>query len=80
MKQIKAYLKDWNYIRILKLVLGLSILISYHYNNENLFLMIGTVLSIQAIFNLSCPGGSCNVSTDKDTKQIVKTEKYEPKN
>lgn len=40
--------------------------------------MIGTILSVQAVFNLSCPGGSCNVSTNKDMKQIIKTEKYEP--
>ena len=79
MKRIKAYLKNWNLIRLFKLILGISILISYHYNNENLFLVIGTILSAQAVFNLSCPGGNCNVSTNKDMKQIIKTEKYEQK-
>ena len=80
MKRIKKYIKNWNLIRSFKLILGISILISYYYNNENLFLVIGTILSVQAVFNLSCPGRSCSVSTDKEQKQIIETEKYEPKN
>ena len=38
------------------------------------------MLGIQAIFNISCPGGSCNTNTNKNTNPIVETEKYEPKN
>ena len=80
MKQIKAYLKKWNPIRIFKLIFAVILFISYYYNHENFFLIFGIILASQAVFNLSCPGGSCKVSTDKGTKQIVGTEKYEPKN
>ena len=38
------------------------------------------MLGIQAVFNIGCPGGSCNTSIDKNSKPIVKTEEYEPKN
>ena len=80
MKQIKNYFKSWDASRILKLVLSAALLISYYYNKENFFLFIGLMLGVQALFNISCPGGSCSTSTDKNTKQIVKTDKYEPKN
>ena len=37
------------------------------------------MLGLQAVFNIGCPGGSCSTSNDKNSKTIVKTEKYEPK-
>ncbi len=80
MRQIKNYFKSWDVSRILKMFLSVALLISYFYNKENFFLFIGLMLGIQAIFNISCPGGSCNTTTNKNTKPIVETEKYEPKN
>ena len=80
MRQIKNYFKSWDASRIFKMVLSVALLISYFYNKENFFLFIGLMLSVQAIFNISCPGGSCNTTTNKNNKPIVETEKYEPKN
>ena len=79
MKLIKTYLLEWNLIRIIKLIFAVILFISYYYNRENFFMIFGIILASQAVFNLSCPGGSCKVSTEKGTKQIVETEKYEPK-
>ena len=80
MKQIKKLFKNWDASRVLKAILSGALLISYYYNRENFFLFFGLMLGVQAVFNIGCPGGSCSTSIGKDSKPIVKTEKYEPKN
>jgi hypothetical protein len=78
MKQIKDYFKAWDIARIIRIVLAGALLIAYYYNRESLFLFAGIVLSVQAVFNISCPGGSCSTGVDKNTKPIVDVKKYEP--
>ena len=80
MKQIKKLFKNWDASRIFKMVLSAALLISYYYNRENFFLFMAIMFGIQAVFNIGCPGGSCSTSIDKNSKTIVKTEKYEAKN
>ena len=78
MEQIKNYFKEWGISRIVKMTLGISLFIAYYYNRETFFLFVGAMLTLQAVFNMSCPGGSCNTATDKDSKTIVNVKKYEP--
>ena len=79
MEQIKKYFKAWSASRIIRLVLGGSLGIAYYYNRESLFLFVGIVLTVQAVFNISCPGGSCGTNYSKDVKPLIKVDKYEPK-
>ena len=78
MKQIKDYFKSWDVARIIRIALGVALFIAYYYNRETLFLFAGVVLSVQAVFNISCPGGSCSTGVDKNTKPIVDVKKHEP--
>lgn len=79
MKLIKKYFSDWNLARIIRIVLAIFLGISYYNNRESIYLFGTLVLSIQAIFNISCPGGSCSTNYAKTDSQVIKTEKYEPK-
>jgi hypothetical protein len=78
MKPIKTYFKGWDAARILRMVLGTCLLAAYYYQKETLFLFAGVMLSMQAVFNLSCMGGSCSTPASNDTKPVMKFKKYEP--
>lgn len=79
MKLIKKYFSDWNIARTIRIALAIFLGISYYYNRESIYLFGTLVLSIQAIFNISCPGGSCATNYNKTNSPVIKTEKYEPK-
>jgi len=79
MKLIKDYFKSWEIARIIRAIFGVLLLIAYYFDRQQLFLFVGIMLSIQAIFNISCPGGSCSPTVDKNAKQVVEIKKYEPK-
>jgi hypothetical protein len=78
MKQIKDYFKGWEIARIIRGVLGILLLVTFYFDRQQLFLLVGIMLSFQAAFNISCPGGSCSPNIDKNVKQIVDVKKYEP--
>ena len=78
MKQIKNYFRSWGTTRIIRIVLAGLLGIAYYYNRETIYLFGGIILTIQAVFNITCPGGSCQTNDSKENKIIIKTEKYEP--
>jgi len=78
MEQIKNQLKGWGPTRIFRLVLAGVLGIAYYSNRESIYLFGAIILGSQAVFNITCPGGSCETPNRKDDKAIVKTEKYEP--
>lgn len=78
MERIKNYFKNWGMSRIIRIVLAGSLGIAYYYNREIIFLFAGIVLGLQAVFNVTCPGGSCNTTYTKEDKPVIKTDKYEP--
>jgi len=79
MKQIKNYFTGWDTSRIIRLVLGVALGIGYFYTRENIYLFGGIILSLQAVLNISCPGGSCSTGSTKDEKPLMKIKEYEPK-
>jgi len=80
MKRIIDYFKNWELARIIRAVLALILLLTYIFDREPLIIFAAAMLGIQAIFNISCPGGSCSPTYTKDTKQVIEVKKYEPKN
>lgn len=78
MEQIKNYFKYWGATRFIRLVLSLALGIAFYYNREALYLFAGVILALLAVFNISCPGGSCSTTDSKADKPVIKTEKYEP--
>lgn len=79
MEQIKNYFKNWGTGRIIRVVLAVGFVIVYYYNREYMFLFVGLVLLVQAVFNISCPGGSCGTTYKSDEQPKMEFKKYEPK-
>ena len=80
MEQIKNYFKAWGPTRIFRIVLAVVLGIAYYNNRESIYLFGAIILGSQAVFNITCPGGSCQTPIRKDDKAIIKTEKYDPNN
>jgi len=78
MKPIKDFFKHWGATRVIRLVLAGALGIAYSYNRELIYLFAGILLGLQAVLNISCPGGSCSTPVRKEDKEVIKTEKYEP--
>lgn len=77
MEQIKNYFKAWNVSRIIRMVVAIGLAVGYLQSKEGIFLFASLVLGLQAIFNISCPGGSCETSVPKDKEPIVKVKEFE---
>ena len=77
MEQIKKYFKGWGPTRIFRIVLAGILGVAYYSNHESIYLFGAIILGSQAVFNITCPGGSCETPIRKDDKAIIKTEKYE---
>lgn len=79
MERIKDYFRAWDFARIIRLVLGISLGIGYFVAGEQIYLLGGILFTAQAVFNMSCPGGTCSTPAKKDdSKTVMKFEKYEP--
>jgi len=79
MEQIRKYFSNWGAARIIRMVLASLLGFAYANNGETMYLFVALILSVQAVFNISCPSGSCSTGVDRSSKPIIKTEKYEPK-
>jgi hypothetical protein len=68
MEQIRNYFRNWRIARIIRIVLAVCLLVAYYYNHEFILAFTGVILTIQAIFNISCPGGSCFTGSSNSQK------------
>ena len=80
MKKIKDLFRDWNSRRTSQVIFGIIMVLSYLNNHEPVFLFGALIFAAQAIFNISCLGGSCSTKGTCTKPPIIKTEKYIPKN
>ncbi|MDP3443545.1 MAG: hypothetical protein Q8T08_11865 [Ignavibacteria bacterium] len=74
---IKSYVSGWSFTRILRLILAGSALAAYFSTNEQLYLVVGLFLGVQAILNMSCPGGSCEAPAKNEQKPVMKFKKLD---
>ncbi len=76
---MKDYLKTWNVMRLIRLVMGVAILAQGIIMRDWSFMIIGSVLSLMPLLNLGCcSAGSCNTPTFRNTKmKESKNIKYE---
>lgn len=62
--EMKKYLKNWDLMRVLRLILGVIIVVQSIYTKEWLFIMLGIAFVLLPIFNVGCCGASsCSVPT-----------------
>jgi len=53
-------LKDWNWVRVARLVFALYLIYKAFIGNETIYYLLGGFLLYQAIFNIKCMTGACN--------------------
>jgi len=74
----KTIFRNWNFMRVVRLVMGIVILVESVILRDALLGIAGLLFSSMAIFNVGCGGtGGCYTPTKKraeDTKAIIYEE------
>ncbi len=78
MEQIKKYFSGWDLSRIIRMGLAIALGIGYISTKETIYLFGSIILGAQAIFNISCPSGSCATPTAKSKKPTIEVKEYKP--
>lgn len=61
-------LKNWDIVRIIRLLFGIVGWVGFFMSKEPIYALLGSVLLIQAIFNMSCGIGGCGYPAYKKAK------------
>jgi len=78
MKQ--TILSNWNFFRVLRLLIGIAVIVQAIIANDALFGFAGLIFSTMALFNASCCGyGGCNTTIPEKnaSKQEISFEEVE---
>jgi uncharacterized membrane protein HdeD (DUF308 family) len=69
--RIKVILfNNWNLSRFLRLGLGVTFIFQYFYQKDFIVLFLAITLILQALFNVGCASGNCQI----DSKPLNKTQ------
>ena len=68
---MKRFLNSWNYIRVLRLALGIMVFAQGISLNDWMLITTGTLFSLLPVLNLGC----CSMGTCKRTRQIIENKK-----
>lgn len=65
-------LRNWNFIRMMRLMLALTVITTASKSEEWLFLFIGGILLIQAVLNIGCTcyAGNCSIPVKDKSHEI----------
>lgn len=75
---MRTILQGWNFMRILRLVMGIIIIIQGIKGGEALYIILGILLSGMSVANVGCCGTtSCNVKPVRSIKNKSKEINYE---
>lgn len=67
---MKNYLKNWNFIRVLRLAVGVFIIVQGSMANEWLLVGLGAMFSLMPIMNWGCCGAAtCSTTPQKRNKK-----------
>lgn len=66
----------WNWMRWLRLILGIALIVSLIKNADKLAGLFGFIFLYQALFNVGCGAGNCTVPSknSKPSKNTVEIE------
>ena len=68
---MKNYLRNWNFMRVLRLALGIYIIVQGVVENQWLFVALGGLFSLMPWLNIGCCGTSgCNTPISKSNKKV----------
>lgn len=66
---MNGILRNWNFMRMLRLILGILVLIQGISSGDWLFITMGGLFALMPLLNAGCCGGSCQVNSKScDTK------------
>jgi cytochrome c oxidase assembly protein Cox11 len=72
---MKAIIQNWNFIRLLRLVLGVAILVQGIIIKDVSTILLGIVFAAMPVFNIGCCGtNGCAVNTKKSNKSYTNIE------
>ncbi|WP_317900005.1 hypothetical protein [Aurantibacillus circumpalustris] len=75
---MEAILKNWSFLRVVRVALGLFILVQGIVNSDTLSILLGAVFAGMAVFNVGCCGtGGCGISQDKHETTANKEVSFE---
>lgn len=75
---MKQYLQNWNFLRLLRLAMGVAIIVQGINLKEYAISIIGAWFTIMAIANMGCCGvGSCNTNYYNKKNNTEKETSYE---
>lgn len=67
---MRNYLRNWNFMRALRLALGIFIIVQGIIANEWLLVGMGGLFSLMPLMNIGCCGVSgCSISVSKSNKK-----------
>ncbi len=68
---MKNYLRNWNFMRVLRLALGIYIIVQGVIENQWMFVALGGLLSLMPLLNIGCCDASgCNTPVSKSNKKV----------
>lgn len=75
---MKKYLQNWNFVRFLRLLMGIAIIVQGIQIKEYAISLLGAWLTIMAIANVGCCGvNSCNTNYTTNKNATNKSAEYE---
>ncbi len=75
---MKNYLSNWNFMRIVRLALGIMIIVQGVQVQEWLFIVLGGLFSLMPVLNIGCCGASrCSTQIPKNNKNVTEEIAYE---
>jgi len=73
----RAILVNWNFMRFLRLVMGIAIMVQAVVTKEFMFGVIGLLIVSTAVFNTGCCGAGACCTATKQYKNSSKDIPYE---
>lgn len=68
---MKNYLKRWGFMRVLRLILSIFVIVQGIQTKEWLFVALGALFSLTSLLNIGCCGASdCNIPVSKCNKKL----------
>lgn len=75
---MKEYLRNWNFMRLLRLALGIFIIVQGIQNQMWLFVFVGAIYALMPLLNVGCCGTSgCAPTRYKNSKPTHEEIHYE---
>ena len=77
MNMKQAILSNWNFMRFLRLALGIAIIVQSAIAGNWAMAVVGLLFTAMPVFNIGCCGTAGCAATVKKSSETIKDTKYE---